>query len=202
MIFAALFFCLGFSACKTTQGPEAYPDPAVREDGPGTQDYRIRPLDTLRFEMYAEPDNRGEYRVSKEGNITLNFIGQVSVDGKTLAELKEYIEKRYRDDGFYTNPQVTLTVIAYAERRIYVSGFVASPGPVLSPIEEELTLGKAIDAARGVLPRGSRTGVKVTRTKDGVIRTWEVDLKAIQEGYEPDFPLEEGDRVYVPDSAI
>lgn len=202
MIFAALFFCLGFSACKTTQGPEAYPDPAVREDGPGTQDYRIRPLDTLRFEMYAEPDNRGEYRVSKEGNITLNFIGQVSVDGKTLAELKEYIEKRYRDDGFYTNPQVTLTVIAYAERRIYVSGFVASPGPVLIPIEEELTLGKAIDAARGVLPRGSRTGVKVTRTKDGVIRTWEVDLKAIQEGYEPDFPLEEGDRVYVPDSAI
>ncbi|MBQ6705078.1 MAG: polysaccharide export protein [Opitutales bacterium] len=200
MIFAALFFCLGFSACKTTQG--AYPDPAVREDGPGTQDYRIRPLDTLRFEMYAEPDNRGEYRVSKEGNITLNFIGQISVDGKTLAELKEYIEKRYRDDGFYTNPQVTLTVIAYAERRIYVSGFVASPGPVLIPIEEELTLGKAIDAARGVLPRGSRTGVKVTRTKDGVIRTWEVDLKAIQEGYEPDFPLEEGDRVYVPDSAI
>lgn len=202
MIFAALFFCLGFSACKTTQGPEAYPDPAAREDGPGTQDYRIRPLDTLRFEMYAEPDNRGEYRVSKEGNITLNFIGQVSVDGKTLAELKEYIEKRYRDDGFYTNPQVTLTVIAYAERRIYVSGFVASPGPVLIPIEEELTLGKAIDAARGVLPRGSRTGVKVTRTKDGVIRTWEVDLKAIQEGYEPDFPLEEGDRIYVPDSAI
>lgn len=202
MIFAALFFCLNFSACRTTSGAGAYPDPIAREEGPGTQDYRIRPLDTLRFEMYAEPDNRGEYRVSKEGNITLNFIGQISVEGKSLSELKAFIEKRYRDDGFYTNPQVTLTVIAYAERRIYVSGFVASPGPVLIPIEEELTLGKAIDAARGVLPRGSRSDVKVTRTRDGVIRTWEVDLKAIQEGYEPDFPLEEGDRVYVRDSAI
>lgn len=199
---AALFFCLGFSACKTTQNVGVYSEPSARAEGPGTQDYRIRPLDTLRFEMYAEPDNRGEYRVSKEGNITLNFIGQIPVAEKTLAELKEYIEQRYRDDGFYTNPQVTLTVIAYAERRIYVSGFVASPGPVLIPIEEELTLGKAIDAARGVLPRGSRTDVKVTRTKDGVIRTWEVNLKAIQEGYEPDFPLEEGDRIYVPDSAI
>lgn len=202
MVFAALFFCLVFAGCRTTQPVGVYPEPATRDEGPGTQDYRIRPLDTLRFEMYAEPDNRGEYRVSKEGNITLNFIGQIAVQGKTLAELKNDIEKRYRDDGFYTNPQVTLTVIAYAERRIYVSGFVASPGPVLIPIEEELTLGKAIDAARGVLPRGSRTDVKVTRTKDGVITTWEVNLKAIQEGYEPDFPLEEGDRVYVPDSAI
>ena len=59
-----------------------------------------------------------------------------------------------------------------------------------------------IDAARGVLPRASRTGVKVTRTKDGVIRNWEVDLKRIQEGLDPDFPLEEGDRIFVPDSAI
>ncbi|MBE6401518.1 MAG: polysaccharide export protein [Verrucomicrobia bacterium] len=202
MFLAALFFCLGFSACRTAQPHAGYPASNLSEDGPGTQDYRIRPLDTLRFEMYAEPDNRGEYRVSKEGNITLNFIGQVTVAGKTLSELKDSIEKRYRDEGFYTNPQVTLTVIAYAERRIYVSGFVASPGPVLIPIEEELTLGKAIDAARGVLPRGSRTSVKVTRSRDGVIQTWEVDLKAIQEGYEPDFPLEEGDRVYVPDSAI
>lgn len=200
---AALFFCCAFSACSTGSAPAPHVDPASRGDGLNSQDYRIRPLDTLRFEMYAEPDNRGEYRVSKEGNITLNFIGQISVQGKTLAELKDYIEKRYRDDGFYKNPQVTLTITAYAERRIYVSGYVASPGPVLIPIEEELTLGKAIDAARGVLPRASRTGVTVTRTKDGVIeRVWEVDLKRIQEGKDPDFPLEEGDRIYVPDSAI
>ncbi len=199
---AALFFCLGFSGCNTGSGATSFPQPVARGEALNSQDYRIRPLDTLRFEMYAEPDNRGEYRVSKEGSITLNFIGQISVEGKTLAELKSYIEKRYRDDGYYTNPQVTLTVVAYAERRIYVSGFVASPGPVLIPIEEELTLAKAIDAARGVLPRASRTGVIVTRTKDGVINNWEVNLKRIQEGLDPDFPLEEGDRIFVPDSAI
>lgn len=152
--------------------------------------------------MYDDPANRGEYRVSKEGNITLNFIGIVPVEGKTLVELKSDIEKLYREKGYYKNPQVTLTVTNYAERRIYVSGYVASPGPVLIPIEEELTLGKAIDAARGVLPRASRTSVKVTRTKDGIIKNWDVDLKRIQEGLDPDFPLEEGDRVYVPDSAI
>lgn len=203
MTSAALFFCLVFSGCALPGGGVApHADPAARGEALNSQDYRIRPLDTLRFEMYAEPDNRGEYRVTKEGNITLNFIGQISVEGKTLSELKEYIEKRYRDDDYYANPQVTLTIAQYAERRIYVSGYVASPGPVLIPIEEELTLGKAIDAARGVLPRASRTGVKVTRTKDGVIRNWEVDLKRIQEGLDPDFPLEEGDRIYVPDSAI
>lgn len=199
---AALLFIFALPACNITNSAQP-PDPAARGEGLTGQDYRLRPLDTLRFEMYAEPDNRGEYRISKEGNITLNFIGQISVEGKTLVELKEYIEKRYRDEGYYVNPQVTLTVTSYAERRIYVSGYVASPGPVLIPIEEELTLGKAIDAARGVLPRASRTGVKVTRTtKDGEILTWEVNLKRIQEGLDPDFPIEEGDRIYVPDSAI
>lgn len=200
--FTSLFSLSIFSGCLPGGSSPAYPDPVVRGEALGSQDYRIRPLDTLRFEMYAEPDNRGEYRVSKEGNITLNFIGQIAVEGKTLSELKTEVEKLYRDKGYYTNPQVTLTIVNYAERRIYVSGYVASPGPVLIPIEEELTLGKAIDAARGVLPRASRTGVKVTRTKDGVIRNWDVDLKRIQEGLDPDFPLEEGDRIYVPDSAI
>lgn len=199
--FAALLFCIGFAGCASS-GSAPAPDPEMRGEGVGSQDYRLRPLDMVRFEMYGEPDNRGEYRISKEGSITLNFIGQITVEGKTLVELKEDVEKRYRDGGFYVKPQVTFTVVSYAERRVYVSGYVASPGPVLIPIEEELTLGKAIDAARGVLPRASRTGVKVTRTKDGEILTWEVNLKRIQEGLDPDFPIEEGDRIYVPDSAI
>lgn len=205
MTVAALFFCFAVSGCNLMRNSadSAYP-PVQRKHGSvmASQEYRIRPLDTLRFEMYAEPDNRGEFRVSKEGNIPLNFLGQVSVEGKTLLELKEHVEKLYRDGGFYMNPQVTFTVIAYAERRIYVSGYVQNPGPVLIPIEEELTLGTAIDLARGAQPRGNRSRVRITRTKNGVISTWEVDLKAIQEGYEPDFPLEEGDRVHVPDSAI
>lgn len=197
---AALFFCVPFSGCNLSNAgsPPIQPVERVYE----VQEYRIRPLDTLRFEMYDEPANRGEYRVSREGNITLNFIGQISVEGKTLAELKEYVEKRYHDDGYYMNPQVTFTILSYAERRIYVSGYVNSAGPVLIPIEEELTLAKAIDAARGVQPRGNRSNVTISRTKDGIIRTWNIDLKAIQEGREPDFPLEEGDRVHVPDSAI
>jgi len=203
--FVALLFCLFFSACMSSRGAGTLPSPEPTERGEAmaTQDYRLRPLDTLRFEMYAEPDNRGEYRVSKEGKISLNFIGDVSVVGKTISELKDEIEKRYRDGGYYKNPQVTLAITNYAERRIYVSGYVSSPGPVLIPIEEELTLGKAIDAARGVLPRASRTGVIVTRVApDGSTMTKEVNLKRIQEGEDPDFPLEEDDRIYVPDSAI
>lgn len=196
---AALFFCLSFAGCNLNNS--VAPIQTV-ERAYEVQEYRVRPLDMLRFEMYDEPANRGEYRVSREGNITLNFIGQVPVQGKTLAEIKELVEKRYHDDGYYINPQVTFTILSYAERRIYVSGYVNSAGPVLIPIEEELTLATAIDAARGVQPRGNRSNVTITRTKDGVIRTWNVDLKAIQEGREPDVPLEEGDRVHVPDSAI
>ncbi len=167
-----------------------------------TRDYRIRPMDMIRFEMFQEPENRGEYRVSGDGNITLYLLGPVKIAGLTLREAKEKIEENYKNASYYVNPQVSLQIVSYAERRVYVDGFVGAVGPVLMPMEEDLTLIRAITAARGLLPRASRTNVILVRKTEGEDKTYVINLKEIQEGNAPDILLQEGDKIYVQDSKI
>ncbi len=112
------------------------------------------------------------------------------------------LESACRAAGYYKDPQISLQIAQYADRRIYVDGFVSSPGPVLIPVEEELTLLRAINAARGVLPRASRTNVLLTRRVNGELKVWSINLADIQEGEANDIPLQEGDQIYVQDSKI
>lgn len=199
---SALFFVSLISACT----PNAANDSDLRQMSTPpqleTRDYRIRPMDMIRFEMFQEPENRGEYRVSGDGNITLYLLGPVKVAGLTLREAKAKIEEDYRNAAYYVNPQVSLQIVSYAERRVYVDGFVGAVGPVLMPMEENLTLIRAITAARGLLPRASRTNVILVRKTDGEDKTYIINLKEIQEGNAQDILLQEGDKIYVQDSKI
>lgn len=199
---ATLFFVLSILGCAN--GANTASDLRVTGAPPKleTRDYRIRPMDMIRFEMFQEPENRGEYRVTGDGNIMLYLLGDVKVAGLTLRQAKEKIEAAYRNAGFYVDPQVSVQIISYAERRVYVDGYVGAPGPVMMPMEENLTLVRAITAARGLLPRASRTNLILIRNVDGEEKTYIINLKDIQEGNEPDIDLQEGDRIYIQDSKI
>ncbi|MCR5183559.1 MAG: polysaccharide export protein [Opitutales bacterium] len=201
-LFVAVAF-LGLAACERTDNSALSTtrnqDLAQLNQ---SRDYRIRPMDLIHFEIFQEPDQRNDYRVTGDGNITLPYLNQVFVKGLTLLEAKGKIEKLYRDGGYYKDPQVSLQINQYAERRVYIDGFVAATGPLVMPMEEELTLGRAITMARGLQPRASRTNVLLTRNIDGEDKTFVINVAEIQEGRAPDIHLEEGDRIYVQDSKI
>lgn len=199
---ATLFFVLSILGC--TNGTHSARDLRVTGVPPKleTRDYRIRPMDMIRFEMFQEPENRGEYRVTGDGNIMLYLLGDVKVSGLTLRQAKEKVEQAYKDAGYYMDPQVSLQIAAYAERRVYVDGYVQAPGPITMPMEENLTLERAITMARGLQPRASRTNLILKRNIDGTEKTYIINFKDIQEGNEPDIDLQEGDRIYIQDSKI
>ena len=114
-----------------------------------------------------------------------------------MSEAQAVLEKLYL--RYFKRPQVVLSIVTYAERRIYVNGFVGKPGSVLVPPEETLTLGRALSMAGGILARGSRTDVTVTRSLNGVPTPIQKDMSKIDKGEEPDFPLEDEDQIYVRD---
>ncbi|MGF0069281.1 polysaccharide biosynthesis/export family protein [Candidatus Spyradosoma sp. SGI.093] len=169
--------------------------------------YRIRPMDMVRVEITIQKDGRrevmpGEYRVSADGHIPLMYLNQVQVAGLTLPEAAEKIKRAYIDQGYFKKPEVILQISSYAERRVYIDGFVAVAGPVNMPMEEELTLVRAITAARGLQPRASRTDLILIRNVNGEEKKYIINLKEIQEGNAPDILLQEGDKIYVQDSKI
>lgn len=178
-------------AAATTQ-----PDPAG-----GQNSYRLRPRDFIRILVINEPDTQIERRINSDGTVDIPFLKKlVPVAGLTLTQAQVELSNQFR--VYFKKPQVTISIVTYAERRVYVSGYVGKPGPVSIPPEETLTLGRALAMAGGVLPRGNRSDVTIKRNRDGSPLVISKDVRRIDDGDEPDFILEDEDQIYVRDSRI
>ena len=176
----------------------AEPAAPAADPAPLRPSSRPRARDTIRVGVINEADTLVERRINPDGTVDIPFLKEiVKVGGLTVSEAQAVLEKLYL--RYFKRPQVVLSIVSYAERRVYVNGFVGKPGSVLVPPEETLTLGRALSMAGGILARGSRTDVTVTRSLNGVPTPIQKDMSKIDKGEEPDFPLEDEDQIYVRD---
>jgi polysaccharide export outer membrane protein len=176
--------------------PTTLPDPAGSQNS-----YRLRARDFIRVLVINEPDTQIERRINSDGTVDIPFLKKlVPVAGLTLTQAQVELSNQFR--VYFKKPQVTISIVTYAERRVYVSGYVGKPGPVSIPPEETLTLGRALSMAGGVLPRGNRSDVTIKRSRDGSPLVISKDVRRIDDGDEPDFILEDEDQIYVRDSRI
>jgi protein involved in polysaccharide export with SLBB domain len=142
--------------------PTTRPDPAG-----GQNSYRLRPRDFVRVLVINEPDTQIERRINSDGTVDIPFLKKlVPVAGLTLTQAQVELVQPV-PPVYFKKPQVAISIVTYAERRVYVSGYVGKPGPVSIPPEETLTLGRALAMAGGVLPRGNRSDVTIKRSRDG-----------------------------------
>lgn len=171
-------------------------DPADRQNS-----YRLRPRDFIRVTVINEPDTQIERRINADGTVDIPYLKHlVPVAGLTLTQAQVELGNRFRE--YFKEPQVAINMLTYAERRVYVSGYVGHSGPVSIPPEEVMTLGRALSAAGGILPRGRRSDVAIKRNRDGNTIVITRDMRRIDSGEEPDFILEDEDQIYVEDSRI
>ena len=176
--------------------------PTIQAEPAGSQNsYRLRARDFIRILVINEPDTQIERRINSDGTVDIPFLKKlVPVAGLTLTQAQVELSNQFR--VYFKKPQVTISIVTYAERRVYVSGYVGKPGPVSIPPEETLTLGRALSMAGGVLPRGNRSDVAIKRSRDGSTFVISKDVRRIDDGDEPDFILEDEDQIYVSDSRI
>ena len=162
--------------------------------------YRLRSRDFIRVGVINENDTVIERRINPDGTIDVPFLKQlVPVAGLTITEAQDLLTKRF--SRYFKQPQLIIAIVAYAERRVYISGYVGRAGPVTIPPEENLTLGKALSIAGGIQARGRRSDVAIKRLKpDGETEVILKDMRKIDAGDEPDFILQDEDAVYVDDS--
>jgi polysaccharide export outer membrane protein len=165
-------------------------------------DYRIAPRDQLKFQITGETDEPLLQRVSSGGEISVPLLGAVKVVGLTLRETESLIEKRYRDGGFYLNPQVILSFDTYAPRIISVLGQVNNPVQVEFSIErEQMGIVGAITRAGGFTRVAQTDSVKVMRTVDGKETVFKVNVASYlnETAKDPEFRLIPDDVVFVPE---
>jgi polysaccharide export outer membrane protein len=193
-----LVTALLFSGAISRADEKRAPTPA-----PVPSDYVLQPSDLLRVQVFQEEDLLREVRVTQEYSVTLPLIGVVDLKNKTLRQAQTLIRDLY-DRDYLVNPQVNIIVLEYAKRTVNVLGSVNSPGAVLFPAEQGLTLLDAIARAGGFSRLADRKHVKLTRTNaDGKAENVVINAdEIIVGGTNHAWALQKDDVVFVPERVL
>jgi protein involved in polysaccharide export with SLBB domain len=174
--------------------------PPAPESRSGSDTYLLRANDLIRITVFQEDDLLTETRISTSGFITFPLLGTVYLKGKSVAEATAEIRKRL-DKDYIINPQVTLTVLAYAQQWVTVLGEVQKPGQIEIPTEGGLDLLGAIALAGGYTRVADPSRVIVRRTVDGHDVVLKVNArKSARDVNVQPFLVLPGDRISVSES--
>ena len=165
-------------------------------------EYTIRSGDRLsiKFPYHAEL-NEPTLTVRPDGQITLTHIGDVRAAGLTVTQLKQQLEKAYSE--VLVNPVISVNLTEFMMAHVFVGGQVQKAGSY--ELRAGDTLFKAVVLAGGFTPDANRRLVLHARpAADGKLRITQHDVLTMlsnsKEAY--DFPLQDGDYVFVPDSKL
>ena len=160
-------------------------------------DYPLSAGDTIRIQVFQNPDLTIETRVAENGTITYPLIGALAVGGLATATAERKLADALQAGGFIQNPQVNITLLVVRGNQVSVLGQVGRPGRF--PLDTANTrLSGMLANAGGALGTGDDVAI-VTGTRDGKPFRREIDIPSIylDNRMDDDIVLQGGDTVYV-----
>jgi len=200
----ALLICLALLAGCAPHAPGMAPQGmapqgVVPGGVPLTAEHTLAPNDEIEIRFPFSPDFNDRVTIGPDGYASLKTLGPVLLGGLTVPEatarLKQGFAAKIRD------PQLSVTVRAFAPEAVYVDGWVAHPGLIRS--EAPLTVARAIARAGGV-KTGAKTGdiLLIRRDAGGNLHSSQIALGDFAGAGTQDPLLKSFDVVYVPQTAI
>jgi polysaccharide biosynthesis/export protein len=145
---------------------------------------------------------RGEHLVRPDGTISLGIYGSVYVAGMTLGQVKCTIENHL--SAYLISPQVSVDVLAYNSRKIYIIADGAGYGQqvIALPATGNETVLDAISRVQGLPPVASLKKIWVARPAPAghpCSQILPVSWQAIVQGGDTatNYQLLPGDRIYI-----
>ncbi|ROZ64527.1 polysaccharide export protein EpsE [Ramlibacter sp. WS9] len=156
-------------------------------------DYKLAAGDTIKIQVYQNPDLSMEARVSESGTISYPLVGSVTVGGLSVPEAEGRIAGALKSKDILKAPQVNINVVQVRGNQVSVVGQVGRPGRV--PLETfNMKVSEVVAAAGGITREGDDT-VAVTGTRDGKPFRREIDLAG--GNATDDFVVQSGDTIHV-----
>src|SRR5438093_4608176 len=116
-------------------------------------DYIVGPQDVLTITSYDQADLSGKFAVEADGTFTYPMIGRFKAGGLTLRATEERLKAKLKDEGYFNNPQITVSVEQYRSQKVFVVGEVRAPGTYA--ITGDMRLIEALARAGSTLPTAS-----------------------------------------------
>jgi polysaccharide biosynthesis/export protein len=184
-------------AAAQSAGPRTAPDGAQ-------PDYTIGAQDVLSITVFDQADLSGKYPVELDGTFSFPLVGRVTAGGLSVRQFENELRKKL-SDGYFKNPQITVSVDQYRSQRVFMIGEVRVPGPY--PLTGDMTLIEALAKAGSTTPsasdevlvvrgQGANGPVLPGQASEGDIKRF--NLKDLQSGTLAQNPnLHDGDTIYV-----
>jgi polysaccharide biosynthesis/export protein len=170
---------------------------SARLAAPQAQEYLLGPGDTIRIQVFQNPDLTLETRVSESGSITYPLIGSVHVGGMAISRVEALLAKLLDEGGFVIKPQLTLLVLQIRGNEVSALGQFNRPGRF--PLETTQTkLSDVIAQAGGIAPIGADTVILIG-VREGKPFRREIDVTAmfVSKAIGEDLLMRPGDVLYV-----
>jgi protein involved in polysaccharide export with SLBB domain len=157
----------------------------------------LGPGDVVEIRVYGEPELSGIYRVGAEGDVVFPLCQRVALRGLSpndaAGRLRGCLAERFMRD-----PQVSVLVKEYNSKKVFVFGEVQKPGTFV--FEDGMSIVQAVTVAGGFTKTAAQNSTSVTRRVNGQEQKIKVNVQDIALGKAPNFTLEPGDIVFVPES--
>jgi polysaccharide export outer membrane protein len=187
-----------FAAAQGTTSPAA---PAGMAAAPAAMpaagaDYRLGAGDSIRVQVYQNPDLSIEARVSESGVVNYPLIGPVQIGGLSLTQAEAKIADALQKGNILKAPQVNINVTQIRGSQVAVVGQVGKPGRFALETTN-MRVSEVLALAGGVTPQGDDR-VVVTGMRNGQPFRKEIDTQSLFAGNTADdVVLAAGDTVFV-----
>lgn len=156
--------------------------------------YVIGPEDSLYIHVWKEETLSRTVPVRIDGKISLPLIDEIQAAGLTPLQLKENLVQRFKE--FVDIPNVSVIVMEANSFRVFVSGYVRTPGVVR--LKSETSILQLISMVGGFTEWANQRKVLIIRKEDGKEKRITVNCKRIVDGKDPNVILKSGDTIIVP----
>ena len=158
--------------------------------------YLLGPEDIVKVSVWKDEQLTQEVVVRPDGMISFPLVGDVSVAGRTVEEVRLELVKRL--GKFIPNPHVSVLAVKLHSYKIYLTGRVHKPGEYL--VGHYTDVLQALSLAGGLTPYAAENDIKIMRRVKGEQRVFRFRYGDVRNGkaLEQNILLQRGDVVVVP----
>lgn len=166
-------------------------------------EHRLSVGDKLSLRIIEDEEPPQPLIVTDVGAVDIPYIGRIAAAGKTCKNLAREIKVELEKEYYYQATVILAIDALRSKGKVYLVGKVRAPGPQELPMDEPLTLSKAIMRAGGFAEFADEAHVKLTRraTYEGTEKIqFEVNVRDIQKKgqVDKDMVLLPEDLIYIP----
>lgn len=164
--------------------------------------YTLGINDVVEVTVLRHPEVSGQFSINNEGNIQYEFVGDINAIGKTKEELAAMLTEKLTE--FIISPEVTVKIVGYNSKVVYVIGEVGAPGKIFMR-GDTITVREALLLAGLPLLTAKVEKTKLfTPSAAGTPDQKNVDLKKLlyKGDLRENIVMKPGDTLFVPPTAM